>query len=570
MGEALEIELKADTDDAVRELRKARGELDQFGGSADKAGKSAAGFGANLGGYVVAAQAAIRAITALVEGVRAFATELDRQSAVIDNFSGGLEEAQRRTSGLVSQLDLMIASNTAAQAGFRLTERQLANVAVAATQYAEATGDASITTESLARAIAAGEEGPLKKLGISLEGVTGQARKQEEALRQLEEVYGDTSVEADNLGDMFQQAEVFADDLTTSFFEGFAATEELSRAFSDLGDAIRPLATVLGIDLKDGMDIAIRAGAALAAQLAHLVDGISAMVRAIDELSSGRFEGALNEAAASAAAFGQVGLAGALGDAFASGGAGDRAVAARDARLAEGGTTGRTRPPPRGRGRGQREGNVDFTESFGQIARDIGVGTRIQIGGGEEVDLEQNRIDLATERQEREQKALEEINRLLKEQAEIRDVIAQKQADNAAFEQEIADQHRQVTEQALGLAEKGADVLLEAFNASEGPKAAISAALEVARAVSDFASQNYVGGVGHLLSAGLFTAQAVKMGTAGDSGSGAARPVAPTNQVAPAQPTGPSVININSPTSEADIGIIQRRAERAAHDRYDS
>src|SRR5574342_426858 len=116
----------------------------------------------------------------------------------------------------------------------------------------------------------------------------------------------------------------------------------------------------------------------------------------------------------------------------------------------------------------------------------------------------------------------------------------------------------------IGLAEQGAEVLLEAFNASEGPKAAVSAALEVARAVSDFASYNYVGGAGHLISAALYGVQAAKMGFASDAGAGAARPVAPSNNNAASGPSGNVTINYNAPVAEALIGRQQRRAEMVA------
>lgn len=142
------------------------------------------------------------------------------------------------------------------------------------------------------------------------------------------------------------------------------------------------------------------------------------------------------------------------------------------------------------------------------------------------------------------------------------------QRENAEDQKRRADEARMVSakaaEDAINLAEQGAEVVAEAFNLQEGPKAAISAALEVARAVSDFASFNYVGGAGHLLSASLFGIQAAKMGFSSDSGSGVARPTAPTNSSVGGTSGGNVTINYNAPVAEALIGREQRRAQREA------
>src|SRR5574342_256762 len=510
MAEALELELKVAAQDAIDQLRKARNELDGCGGSADKAGKSVTTFGANLGGYVVAAKEALRVISSLAEGIRDFAREADRQQGILAGFSGSVEEARRRTGGLVSQLDLIEASNRAAAAGFRLSERQLANVAVAVAQYGRATGDAAITTESLATAIAQGEEGPLKKLGICLEGVTGVTRRQDEALRQLEQRYGDQAVAADGLADSLQQADGYGDDLTTGFFEGFTASESLKASFSEMTTAVTDLGTAFGVDLSDGMDMAVRAGAGLAAIISRLADGIAATARAVEALSNGDFLGAYRAVQDANAAF----VEGAVGNILAQipglSSLNDTLESRRDAalgRVAEqraeraAGASGRTITTP-GRGRGRRrDAQSDFSAQWEAMVLDLGMGTRIQRGGGEEGDIGQNAADLRAEQIEREQKAIEDVNEALEEQRRIRGLIHDKQEEIAAREEEIRETNRQAVADGIGLAEQGAEVLLEAFNASEGPKAAVSAALEVARAVSDFASYNYVGGAGHLISA---------------------------------------------------------------------
>jgi hypothetical protein len=202
-----------------------------------------------------------------------------------------------------------------------------------------------------------------------------------------------------------------------------------------------------------------------------------------------------------------------------------------------------------------------------------------------EFELDQKRLDLAREEldalkeradkldeitaQEREQaeEAIELFRERYRRERDAENDLARERESQAQKEKELLGQQTSMRGELIDLTAQGADVLLEAFNASEGPKAAISAAIEVARAVSDFASFNYVGGAGHLLSAALFGVQAAKMGHAADSGAGAAQPVAPSNQSA-ASGGSSLVINYNAPQSSAEVGEMQRRNERAMHARF--
>lgn len=195
-----------------------------------------------------------------------------------------------------------------------------------------------------------------------------------------------------------------------------------------------------------------------------------------------------------------------------------------------------------------------------------------------ELELDQKRLDAAREiaelafeekmkREEERQDAIDEAADAIDRFGTSWDNAAESEeaaAEAAAEHLELLEKQDRARQAMIGLAEQGAEVIAEAFDLAEGPKAAISAALEVARAVSSFASYDYVAGAGHLLSATLFGVQAAKMGFSADTGAGIARPTAPTNNAAPSGPTGGVVINYNAPTAEALIGRQQRRADRAA------
>lgn len=566
MAESLEFEIKVSGDDAVRQLRKTGDELKRLGSGADGAAKSISTFGANLGGYVVAAQAAIRAFTQLAAGVKAFADEVDRRSNVLDAFGGSVAEAQRRTSGLVSQLDLMVASNRAAQTGLQLSERSLANIAVAATKYAEATGDATVTTEDLARAIANGEERSLRKFGISLEGVTGRANKQREALEQLEAIYGDQSAEADSLADAFQQLDIAVDDATTGFSDAITASTDLQRAISDLG-------TALAVDLPSGFDIGTAAGESFAAMLGLLADGLTEMIKAIQALSDGDWAAALSSAQRSLGMIGEatVGniLAAATGNPAFNNQFTERVSSNRaDTQSARAARAGRTATPGRGGGGGRggrsRAPDVDFSAQFGAMANELGIGTRIQLGAGDAVDLEQNAIDLAVERTGRQQKAIDDLNEARRRGIELENESAEAQADAANEAIAQLEERRKLTEAVFSLAEQGAEAAFEIFRIAEGPQEAVRAAIEAARAFASYPDP--IGIASHTIAAISHAANAAQLGfgtSVKTPNAGAARAVPPTNGGGGGD-GGTTVINYNAPVAEALIGREQRRAQRAA------
>lgn len=141
-------------------------------------------------------------VTAAIYAVKKLAEEMDRQADIAEAFAGKIDEASDRTRGLISNLDLMLAHNSAAGAGLALSSKQFATLSVAAVKLAEATGtDAASALGTLTTAIATGQERALKPLGINLDGLTDKAEKQAEALSQLHERFGEAAVSADSLGD---------------------------------------------------------------------------------------------------------------------------------------------------------------------------------------------------------------------------------------------------------------------------------------------------------------------------------------------------------------------------------
>jgi len=202
-------QIRVDAEQAKRGVAELEQKFKTLDASATEAGRGlddAAKKGEGLGEMYRSAASKVGLYAAAVTGafyaVKKLADEMDRQADIADAFAGNIDAAADRTKGLITNLDLMIASNSAAAAGLKLSAAQFGTLSVAAVKFAEATGqDAKGALDSLIGAISTGQERALKPLGVDLEGITDKAEKQAEAIRQLTEKYGQAEVSANSLGD---------------------------------------------------------------------------------------------------------------------------------------------------------------------------------------------------------------------------------------------------------------------------------------------------------------------------------------------------------------------------------
>mgnify|MGYP001611729531 CR=1 FL=1 len=204
---------------AKRELKAMGVELDKQGSVADRVGaawsKLAIGFGV-AAGAVYAAKRALDAVADTSTLVNAF------QAAGLS-----IEEAQRRTSGMVAKTDLMRSRMALANAEVEITDRQFGLLAVAAANMADMLG--TTTPEAMNRltqSMVAGQTRGLKLLGVIVDekaaieewavahGTSAaqmtdtdeRAAKLEATLTKLEARYGpDAVAKVQNFGDAWDR-----------------------------------------------------------------------------------------------------------------------------------------------------------------------------------------------------------------------------------------------------------------------------------------------------------------------------------------------------------------------------
>ena len=303
--EPIELETRvAGLEQTIRDLRKVVEGLDDVGEEATAAGKKGEASGGSwrklqqdffyLKENISAVATGVQQAVAVIKGM---AEEYERTSRVLSSFSGDVTEASRRTAGLISNLDLMIARNKAAQAGVQLSAHDLANLAVKATELARATGEeATAAFERLTQAVAKGEAEALREYGIRLDGITNKSQASAGALSQLEAQVGTTDASAGGLGSTFTRVETAMSNATTEFVRGFDSVESLKGAFDDVGEAIGRVAQAFGADLSTGLETFVTAGAAAAEITATLASAFASFADAVANLANGDFEGAFNKA----------------------------------------------------------------------------------------------------------------------------------------------------------------------------------------------------------------------------------------------------------------------------------
>jgi len=598
MAEAFEFEIKPKgIDSTVRELRQLEGQLNDVGGSMDGAGASSSNMAQNITAGVVAAQAAYAAISRLATAVGAAADEFERQSGILNRFTGDITEASARTNGLISQLDLMTAQSRAAAAGLTLTGDQFATVSVRASEFAARTGgDATQALNSLIGAIATGRAGQLLQYGVDLQGITEITDKQTAALAGLTEGYEDAESSADTLGGRLAVLETEFDNIQTEIIQVVndsgllesawdnltSATTMLIGEFSVFGDSNGPISdlemfVITGVAAINAFSQQMEAAAGAFTAFFDLIadpdnnEAMGRMAESMDNLGAVAFNRQVEE-----------GQAAGVVSSFTE----------RNRRQMAGREAGATRPT-RGRSRGSRNaGDADSPEVDTSAQDEI---TRlIEEQLALETQLLDNNADkaaIAGELAKTERERLE----LMAQQTE--QALAQKQALNDAFEAEqsrndlmskskrVQDGVTQglegiasVTKRTIALTEDGAMSTKEAFKTAldewlkqlaiqEAWKGAAATVEAIGLAFTNppAAGSKVAEAAGHFaIAAAAGGASAAIPNAGGGGGGGEATRPADASPGAGTTDGGNITIQYNSPTAESQLGRMQARASRAA------
>jgi hypothetical protein len=173
--------------------------------------------------------------------------EYARQTGILESLGGSIDEASRRLSGMVAEIDLMETRNKIAQSGLALTSHEFANVAVAAEAYGAAIGGDTVQAmEQLTKAIQSGSLEQLRRFGIEVEQGATRAEIQEQAIAQLERRYGTVTAEVANSADVLDRMKASMENANTAFIRGMEASTQFEQSLSNLGDSVTDL---LGEDI---------------------------------------------------------------------------------------------------------------------------------------------------------------------------------------------------------------------------------------------------------------------------------------------------------------------------------
>lgn len=460
------------------------------------------------------------AITKTLRAIDEFATGWDRMANVLKNSGGSVDQAVDKTNNLISRLDLLSQRARLVSAGLALTEEQFSALAVAGARYAQSTGgDAAQATEQLTGALISGGE-ELQKYGIFVDGVQGKAAKQEAAIAQLTEQYGELEAQTTSLFGAATTLDNVWDDVQLGFVDAVESSAGLKDSLDQLWTTVGDLATAMGIDLPSAMQIAERAGAEVAARISMLADAMTELVKGSEAFASGNFIEALNRFARSQQLFiGGVTPAGTAETAIrtdenmaslqamrtARAVAADAIARGRAARRPRGGGGGRSRQNERG----ERELDI------GQQLSDAGVGDRVQVGAGEEFDM----AELEIGRGETDAEAQEQRNKALVDEERRRRNIN----DTMEAHYRIQERINAETEKWMEIGEAVGEVLISVFE--EGPLRALdkfaeafakemflNALKEGAAAIASAAMYDYPAAGQHAAAAAAYGAAAIAAG----------------------------------------------------------
>ena len=147
-------------------------------------------------------ESALRMVGQLARKIAELSKEAQAYRRVVESHTVSVREADRATDGLIDTLELHRGAAVLEAAQVRVNERELRALAVASTDLAQRTGiDATQAYTQLTRALRSAAAEGLTPLGVRMEGVTGLANRQREAIRQLTERYGEQTRGARDMGD---------------------------------------------------------------------------------------------------------------------------------------------------------------------------------------------------------------------------------------------------------------------------------------------------------------------------------------------------------------------------------
>ena len=577
------FEIDIDVTEAVKALDTLDRKLEETGDAAEEAGEQAndAGGGwdamadgAKKAGVGLAAAAA--ALGVVIAAVVKFGNELERQAGIINRFAGNIDNARDRLNGLVSDLDLMLASNKLAQAGLSATAEEFGAIAVAASEAAARLGtDFEAEMSKITQALATGGVDALREYGVVIELSGDKAIDSARAMAEFARKMDGVEASADTVGGQIQVLTVALENAETAALDMVNTSSTLTTAFSGLLEALDLTTGDTGSGLT-AFDYAIAHATAMATVF---IEQLTRTIRVLGQLANFDFADAVEGVA-------QIMGTDVVGDIDAR-----TAQNILDARIegldrlrestaaaAEAEQERRRKAAPGSGGGGGAGPGASISESRNETLDSLGeIAAAILELNATWDESERERLEatkLATEARTRAE--LDAIAKTSAAQIEakqneaaVRDKIAKNEEASSKAQVALASD---VTGATIAAGEQ----IMAAAGATQGQMELWRGIADVAQAVTSFASQNYASGALFLVSSGLHFANAAQMGVGGGGGgqgAAAKAAAAPRPTAAPGGGSGGSgggtvVVNFNAPTAQPLIGRDLLRAEATARQRF--
>jgi hypothetical protein len=169
------------------------------------------------------------------------AAQGDLNARAAAGVAGGYDSISRATSGTVTALAAYRAQQTLVNSGLRVTGDELAAVARHAREHRDVTQSAEEAVQELTEALREGEEGGLRKYGISMQQGATRAQTFESALRQMREAAQGTDPALRTASESMDAMSSGASDAVTALASLAAQGLGLNNVVNNLSTDIRRL-----------------------------------------------------------------------------------------------------------------------------------------------------------------------------------------------------------------------------------------------------------------------------------------------------------------------------------------
>ena len=211
--------------------------------------------GSKMGpGGLASLQAGVTMVMQLGKAVINAMKETDKFTQVYRNLSISVTEADQATKGLIDTTELMINANKFQQAGFTITEKQLANVAKLAANFAQKTGgDATQAMNDLTKALTTGRVSGLRKYGVDIKTTTDLQKLFSDSMEQVEDKSKDLNIQLQTVSETFFAIKNNVDTAAGNLNTMFGAMSDGTGPLNMVNNALSKMNTELD-DMLQTMD----------------------------------------------------------------------------------------------------------------------------------------------------------------------------------------------------------------------------------------------------------------------------------------------------------------------------